>query len=166
MFRDGRARIDYAAGYLAELPTAPVRGRGLHSNPRVCRRHYRVVSLPDARCHIGLATALTLLAPERLFRQIRHNLRADGLYFMVNHGLQEAESAKSLCTAAGLKFRGALVGTGTLSRHRMLLPVTLLVEARLDKIFVFYQQIAVPSAPAREFLLGPFLVTAPLPASP
>jgi hypothetical protein len=47
---------------------------------------------------------LTLLAPERLFRQIRHNLRPDGVYFMVNHGSHEAALASDCCTAAGLQF--------------------------------------------------------------
>jgi hypothetical protein len=46
---------------------------------------------------------LTLLAPERLCRQIRHNLRPGGLYFMVNHGLEEAALANGCCIAAGLQ---------------------------------------------------------------
>jgi len=36
---------------------------------------------------------LSLLQPKRLFAQIHHNLRADGLFVMINHGLTEAALA-------------------------------------------------------------------------
>jgi hypothetical protein len=61
---------------------------------------------------------LTLLAPERRFRQIRHNLRPDGLYFVVNHGLQEAALAEGLCTAADLQSVARWSEPAVLTRHR------------------------------------------------
>jgi len=141
MFRDGRARIDYAAGYLAEL-----RPRGSWS-----RTTQQPKSLPTSftawfpfltpAAILAWRLPLTLLAPERLFRQIRHNLRADGLYFMVNHGLQEAESAKSLVHRSRAEVRGALVGTGDAEQASNAASGTLLVEARLDKIFVFISKL-------------------------
>ncbi len=39
----------------------------------------------------------------RLFRQIQHNLPPGGVYFMVNHGLEEAAIAEGLCNAANLR---------------------------------------------------------------
>jgi hypothetical protein len=123
LFRDGRARIDYAAGYLAELPTA----RFVVADYTATQEPADVITawfpFLSPAAILAWRLPLTLLAPERLFRQIRHNLRADGLYFMVNHGLQEAESAKSLCAAAGLQFVAHWSEPGKLSRHRMLLPV-------------------------------------------
>src|SRR5260370_36230141 len=47
-----------------------------------------------------LARRLPLLAPERPFPQIRHNLRSDGPYFMANHGFEEAALAQECCIAA------------------------------------------------------------------
>jgi hypothetical protein len=66
---------------------------------------------------------LSLLAPDRLFRQIRHNLLPDRLFFMVNHGLKEAALAESLCTAAGLQFTARWSEPGFLSGHRMSPPI-------------------------------------------
>jgi hypothetical protein len=66
---------------------------------------------------------LALLAPDRLFQRIQHNLRPGGLFFMVNHGLQEAELAVNLCTAAGLKLAARWAQPGALSRHRLSPPI-------------------------------------------
>jgi hypothetical protein len=76
LFRDGRARIDYAVGYVAQVPTAILAWR-----------------LP-----------LALLQPQRLFRQIHHNLGPNGLFVMVNHGPAEAALAVDLCNAVGLEL--------------------------------------------------------------
>ncbi len=46
---------------------------------------------------------LSLLQPECLFRQIHHNLRPDGLFVMINHGIGEAALAAELCIAARLR---------------------------------------------------------------
>jgi SAM-dependent methyltransferase len=104
LFRDGRTRIDYAAGYLAELPAV----RFVVADYAATEAPADVITawfpLLTPAVILAWRLPLTLLAPERLFRQIRHNLRPDGLYFMVNHGLQEAALASDCCTAAGLQF--------------------------------------------------------------
>jgi hypothetical protein len=63
---------------------------------------------------------LSLLAPERLFAGIQHNLKPDGLFVMINHGLQEATLAEQLCAAAGLHLvsRHAEAGLFSSQRHR------------------------------------------------
>jgi hypothetical protein len=66
---------------------------------------------------------LSLLAPERLFRQIRANLRPGGVFFMVNHGFDESGLAADLCDAAGLKLTARWAQAGTLSGHRLRPPV-------------------------------------------
>ena len=66
---------------------------------------------------------LALLAPDRLFRQIQHNLRPGGVYFMVNHGLEEAAIAEGLCNAAKLRRIALRSEPGALSRYRRLAPV-------------------------------------------
>ena len=47
---------------------------------------------------------LALLQPQRLFRQIHHNLGPNGLFVMVNHGPAEAALAVDLCNAVGLEL--------------------------------------------------------------
>jgi len=46
------------------------------------------------------------LAPDRLFAGVRRNLRARGVFFMVNHGPEEARIAAEYCSAAGLRQVG------------------------------------------------------------
>jgi len=66
---------------------------------------------------------LSLLAPEKLFRQIQRNLLPKGVFFMVNHGQDEAALAEPLCTAAGLKLAARWKGPAALSRQRLRPPV-------------------------------------------
>ena len=122
LFRDGRARIDYAYGYLAELPNARfvVADYAATEEPADVFTAWFPLLTPAAI--LAWRLPLTLLAPERLLRQIRHNLRPDGLCFMVNHGLQEAVWAGGCCTAAGLQFVARWPESGPLNRHRLLPP--------------------------------------------
>ncbi len=119
LFRDGRTRIDYASGYLAEIPDA----------------RFVVADYADFREPADLITAwfpfvtpaailawrlpLALLAPERLFAGIQHNLKPGGLFVMVNHGLEEATLAERLCGAAGLRLVGRHGEVGLLNRERL-----------------------------------------------
>ena len=66
---------------------------------------------------------LSLLAPEKLFQQIARNLKAGGLFFMVNHGLTEWASARGLCAAADLNLAAWRTVTRPFSRHRLEPPV-------------------------------------------
>ena len=123
LFRDGHSRIDYAAGYLATVPNARF----------VVADYCRYVEPADiitawfpfltAATILAWRLPLSLLAPEGLFRQIRHNLRWDGLFVMINHGPAEAALAAECCIAAGLRAAAPAVQPGTLSRHRARAPV-------------------------------------------
>ena len=161
LFRDGRTRIDYASGYLAQLPNARfvIADYADYTLPADIITAWFPFLTPTAL--LAWRLPLSLLAPAKLFRQIQHNLRPQGLFFMVNHGLEEAELAAECCKAAELHMTGALDGTWGLGRAPHEPTGAFLVEASLENIRI-YQQIAVASAPVREFLLGPFLVTAPL----
>ena len=66
---------------------------------------------------------LSLLKPERLFRQIQHNLGPKGIFFMVNHGSAEMDLAAQWCDAAGLRLAGRWSELGPLNRHRLSPPV-------------------------------------------
>jgi SAM-dependent methyltransferase len=123
LFRDGRTRIDYAAGYVSRLPNA----------------EFRVADYTEIREPADIITCwfpfltpatilawrlpLTLLTPERLFRQVQHNLRPGGHFLMVNHGVKEWELAKDWCIAAGLCLAARWSDPGPLGRHRMEPPV-------------------------------------------
>jgi SAM-dependent methyltransferase len=123
LFRDGRARIDYAAGYLRQLANARfiIADYTTHDGPADLVTAWFPFLTPAAI--LAWRLPLSLLAPGRLFRQIRHNLRPDGLFFMVNHGLQEWAMGEELCSAAGLRLAARWSAAAALSRHRALSPV-------------------------------------------
>jgi SAM-dependent methyltransferase len=123
LFRDGRTRIDYAAGYLRHLPAARfvVADYTKTQEPADVITAWFPFLTPAAV--LAWRLPLSLLAPERLFRQIRHNLRPGGLFFMVNHGPQEAALAGDLCAAAELRLAARCSHRGTLSGHRLQPPV-------------------------------------------
>jgi hypothetical protein len=123
LFRDGRTRIDYAAGYLAGIPTA----RFVVADYTAIQEPADVITswfpfLTPAAI-LAWRLPLTLLAPESMFRQIKHNLRPQGVYFMANHGLEEAALAERLCAAAGLRFVARWSELGKCGRHRLQPPV-------------------------------------------
>src|ERR1700722_1087027 len=123
LFRDGRARIDYAKGYLAQLPNAQfvVADYLGFTEPADVITSWFPFLTPAAI--LAWRLPLSLLAPDRLFQRIQHNLRPGGLFFMVNHGLREAELAANLCNAAGLELAARWTEAGVLSRHRMTPPI-------------------------------------------
>jgi SAM-dependent methyltransferase len=120
LFKDGRARIDYASGYLADLPNA----RFLIADYRVCEIPADIITawfpfLTPAAI-LAWRLPLSLLAPERVFARVRHNLRPGGHFFMVNHGEAEARAAEKLCVAAGLRPVARVAEAGALSGQRLL----------------------------------------------
>ena len=123
LFRDGRSRIDYATGYLAHLPNSRfvIADYAAYEEPADIITAWFPFLTPAAL--LAWRLPLSLLAPERLFRQIQHNLRPHGLFFMVNHGLAEAELAAHCCVAAGLSLTARWTDPGILSDHRMSPPV-------------------------------------------
>jgi hypothetical protein len=123
LFRDGRTRIDYATGYLARLPNARfvVADYAEYWEPADIITAWFPFLTPAAI--LAWRLPLSLLKPERLFRQIQHNLGAKGFFFMVNHGVSEAELAAQWCDAAGLRLAGQWSAPGPLNGHRLNPPV-------------------------------------------
>jgi hypothetical protein len=123
LFRDGRARIDYARGYMGRLPNA----RFVVGDYAEFREPADIITawfpfLTPASI-LAWRLPLWLLKPERLFRQIQHNLGPQGLFFMVNHGTAEAVLATRWCDAAGLRLAGRWSELGLLNGHRSSPPV-------------------------------------------
>jgi hypothetical protein len=123
LFRDGRTRIDYATGYLARLPNARfvVADYAGYGEPADIITAWFPFLTPASV--LAWRLPLSVLRPERLFRQIQHNLGPRGLFFMVNHGFNEAEMANQCCDAAGLRPLGRWSEPGSLSSHRLSPPV-------------------------------------------
>ena len=122
-YRDGHSRIDYAAGYIAELPCARFE---IADYLRVDERADVITAwfpFVTATAILAWRLPLSLLRPQALFLKVAENLETDGLFVMVNHGPDEARTAAALCSAAGLVrvFAGA-VG-GALSAYRALPPM-------------------------------------------
>lgn len=118
LFKDFRSRIDYAAGYLHEMPHA-----------RFIVADYAALDLPvdlvtawfpflTATAILAWRLPLSMLSPQRLFARVFANLRPQGLFVMVNHGNEEARLAQALCTAVGLQPLLHFDEPGVLSAHR------------------------------------------------
>jgi hypothetical protein len=122
LFRDGRTRIDYAAGYLRGLPDTHfvVTDYCAYREPADVITAWFPFLTPTAL--LAWRLPLRLLAPGKLFGQIRANLRPEGVFFMVNHGPQEARLAERLCDAAGLVLAARAVRPGVLSKQRSMPP--------------------------------------------
>jgi SAM-dependent methyltransferase len=118
LFRDGHTRMDYAAGYVADLPNA----RFVVADYVTCELPADVVTawfpFGTPAAILAWRLPLSLLAPERFFRRIYHNLRPGGWFIMANHGHREVALAHKLCTAAGLRRVAQLTEFGVLSLHR------------------------------------------------
>jgi hypothetical protein len=119
LFKDGHSRIDYASGYLADMPGA----KFMVADYRTCGLPADVITawFPFVTPAAILAWRLpmSLLAPQQLFARVHHNLRATGVFIMVNHGLEEATVAEKLCIAAGLRCLFRFSEAGLFSGHRL-----------------------------------------------
>jgi hypothetical protein len=114
LFRDGRARIDYAAGYLRRRPDA----------------------------HFVVADYGAYHEPADLITHGFRYLRPQGVFFLVIHGPQEAASAERLCTAAGLVFMARAATPGGVEQASIDAAGTVLVDASITlKIFVFISKL-------------------------
>jgi SAM-dependent methyltransferase len=104
LFRDGHVRIDYAMGYVAQVPNANfvVADYLSYTEPADLITAWFPFLTPSAI--LAWRLPLSLLQPQRLFRQIHHNLRPKGLFVMVNHGPAEAALAADLCSAMDLEL--------------------------------------------------------------
>ncbi len=118
LFKDGRARIDYASGYLAGLP----RARFLVADYNVCELPADVIvawfPFVTAAALLAWRLPLSFLTPGRLFERVFHNLRPGGMFVMINHGETEADLATAMCTAANLRHEFRFAEGGVLSGHR------------------------------------------------
>jgi SAM-dependent methyltransferase len=123
LFRDGRTRIDYANGYLADMPHAQfvVADYAKHKEPADLITAW--FPFLTSAAILAWRLPLSLLAPERLFAGIGRNLKPEGLFIMVNHGPKEAAMAEQLCGAAGLRLVDRWGEAGILSGHRLRVPL-------------------------------------------
>jgi hypothetical protein len=104
LFKDGRARIDYAAGYVSHVANARfvAADYSSYTEPADIITAWFPFLTPAAI--LAWRLPLSLLQPQRLLRQIHHNLRAGGRFVMINHGAEEAALAIDWCTATGLEL--------------------------------------------------------------
>lgn len=104
LYPTGYSRYDAARGYIAQLPHtsfAVANYCEMESRTDVITAWYPFVT-PSPVLAWGLP--LTVFSPAQLFHRIARNLTAQGLFFMVNQGTEEAAIAASYCRRAGLRF--------------------------------------------------------------
>ncbi len=123
LFRDGRARIDYASGYVASLPNAEFIVADYANFNEPADTITAWFPFVTSSAILAWRLPVSLLKPNVIFARIKHNLRSNGFFLMVNHGVREAEIAAACCIAAGLVAQGRCVHSGALSRHRAVSPV-------------------------------------------
>jgi SAM-dependent methyltransferase len=123
LFRDGRTRSDYAAGYVGQRPNGRfvVADYLSYAEPADVITAWFPFLTPGAI--LAWRLPLSLLRPEHLIRQIHHNLKPGGIFLMVNHGVEEAGAAHRLCIAAGFEMAWQSSVSTFLSQGRMLPPV-------------------------------------------
>jgi hypothetical protein len=123
LYRDGHARRDYAAGYLAPIPW----GEFLIADYATLARPADLITawfpFLNPATILAWRLPLRLLRPTELIRRIGLNLRPEGQFVMVNHGSTEADEAARICMDAGLKRRFAQQPGSPLSRYRVLPPI-------------------------------------------
>jgi SAM-dependent methyltransferase len=119
LFKNGHTRIDHAKGYVSQFPNAHfvVADYVSFESPADVITAWFPFLTPTAI--LAWRLPLSLLAPERLFQRIYHNLNPGGLLVMVNHGESEAALAEELCVAAGLRRMMRLDEPGVLSARRL-----------------------------------------------
>jgi hypothetical protein len=119
LFKDGRSRIDYALGYVDQIPGA----RFLVADYVECELSADVITawfpFVTPAALLAWRLPLSMLTPDRLFARIYRNLRSGGLLVLVNHGAVEAAIAHEWCNAAGLMPLSSFAEPGVLSGQRM-----------------------------------------------
>jgi SAM-dependent methyltransferase len=123
LFRDGRARIDYASGYVADVPNAEFVVADYTRYEQPADTITAWFPFLTSTAILAWRLPLSLLRPESLFARIRHNLNPNGVFVMVNHGPSEADLAAVRCTAAGFVRVGLWQDPGALSSYRLAPPV-------------------------------------------
>ena len=123
LFRNGHSRSDYARGYLQAIPEAEFRVANYADWARPADLITAWFPFLTPNAVLAWRLPLSLLAPERLFRRIRHNLSPGGIFLMVNHGPREAELAFGYCVAAGMHCLGRHQEVGVFSGYRASPPV-------------------------------------------
>jgi len=118
LFKDGHSRIDYAAGYVGQIPGA----RFLVADYVNCELPADVITawfpFVTPAALLAWRLPLSMLTPDRLCARIYRNLRPKGLLILVNHGGAEAAIARALCVAAGLTPLSSFAESGVFSGHR------------------------------------------------
>jgi hypothetical protein len=102
LFRNGHSRLDHARGYVSSVPNAEfvVADYSTYAGAADVITAWYPFLTPNAI--LAWRLPLSLLRPAPLLARIKHNLKAGGHFFMVNHGPREADTAHRLCGAAGL----------------------------------------------------------------
>jgi len=109
LYCNGRSRIDYAHGYIQDLPhTEYVTTDYRHYNrpADIITAWYPFVTPKPL---LAWRLPLSLFNPGALFAQVANNLIIGGLFIMINHNSDEAEVARGIAEDVGLVCAGHYV---------------------------------------------------------
>ncbi len=119
IYRNGYSRLDYAQGYVEQLPNTrfvTMDYRLFEQKADVVTAWYPFVTPAPV---LAWRLPLSLLDPESLFSRVARNLKPDGLFVMINQGIEEMEVAADRCGKAGLIFQTLCEARSTLRRRRV-----------------------------------------------
>ena len=107
MYINGYSRLDYAKGYIEDLPNTTffVGDYAYYHRPAdIVTAWYPFVTPGSV---LAWRLPLSILVPEALFSRVAHNLLPHGLFIMVNQGREEAAIAAAWCEKVGLAQYGS-----------------------------------------------------------
>lgn len=117
LYPNGYSRWDAAQGYLSAIP----QGRYVVADYQAFCEPADLITawypFVTAEPLLAWRLPLTVFHPSALFARVAQNLRDGGLFFMVNHGHEEAAVASAFCLAAGLRPYRPSCAPHTLRSH-------------------------------------------------
>lgn len=107
MYINGYSRLDYAHGYIEDLPNTTFFVGDYacyHRSADIVTAWYPFVTPGPV---LAWRMPLSVLDPMALFSRVAHNLSPHGLFIMVNQGRKEANLAATWCEGVGLTQYGS-----------------------------------------------------------
>lgn len=119
IYYNGYSRWDYVRGYIQDLPKTRFVIRDyaqFDQEADVVTAWYPFVTPAPV---LAWRLPLSVFSPVAVFRRIARNLKSNGLFVMVNQGVEEAAIAATQCRQVGLELRSSCELRSTIRKQRV-----------------------------------------------